>query len=304
MKNRYPHRSESHQIGYNVEEELKSIFRKNGWIVEPINEDYGEDFMVQVIIKKQVLPLRVYIQSKGTKNIQKFKKKNYYSYSGLKRTTVTKWIESNDSTAIILWDVNKHEGVFDFVEHAIDTKKFYKNKHKTITAKLATWKKITGDNLEGFTKESLEDYLHKRQMFLEGLKTTTSKDSKEYKSVITGINNQIVDVILLYLANIGILKHRKRDDTYTMNKEFRNIMLENSASRIEQIEIKLKKESEIETEIKKSIMVAIFEWHKIKYNHPVHENILLPISELLFALNKEFIEHVKKIYTDWHTHQK
>lgn len=108
---KYPKRTKSHQIGDKAKGQIIDAFFSKGWVVEEVTGDYGEDLVLQIADKGQLLPLRVYIQLKGTEDIQKFKKRNgVYTYSNLKTTTAAHWLDSIDLTTLILWDVKKMKG--------------------------------------------------------------------------------------------------------------------------------------------------------------------------------------------------
>lgn len=126
----------------------------------------------------KILPFRVFIQLKGTENIEGFKREDHYIFSNLKRSTALHWLDSNDLITLVLWDVKKRQGIFNFTEDAINRQHVDNLKRKTVSAKLHNWNVIKEKNVEGFKRECLENYLHKKQMYLEGVKSTFIAEKK------------------------------------------------------------------------------------------------------------------------------
>jgi len=159
----YPRRPQNHQIGDQAKGQIMDAFFSNGWIVEEVQEDYGEDLVLQIVVNEQVLPFRIFIQLKGTEKMQKFKRKDHYIFLNLKSSTALHWLDSNDLTTFVLWDIKKRQGVFEFTDHAIERKHVDNPKRKTVSAKLPERNMIKEKDLKGFKKVCLENYLHKRQ---------------------------------------------------------------------------------------------------------------------------------------------
>jgi len=135
-------------------------------------------------------------------------------------------------------------------------------------------------------------------MYLEGLKATfvVEKKDKKYRSSIAAINTQIVDMVLLYLNNIGIIEISKSGNYISTTKEFRDMMIENITPQLEKFEGKSVPKNETKMILQAGIMATIIHWHGKKYNHPIHKNILIPLVDVLIAINDHIIQSAKKIY--------
>ena len=59
--------------------QVTELFSSQGWIVDSTITDYGEDLILQLTDKQSLMPIRFFIQLKGTKNFKKFEKSKFYS---------------------------------------------------------------------------------------------------------------------------------------------------------------------------------------------------------------------------------
>lgn len=143
-------------------------------------------------------------------------------------------------------------------------------------------------------------------MYFEGLRATLKlqKKDKTYRSAMLSINKQIVNVITMYLEQVGIIVEMDSGKTLAMSDDFRDHMIEDVVPKLEEIEDKLGKDKEVERIVQASIMATVIRWHGSKYGHPIHDNLLEPIMRVLLAMNIEVIKHMKILYKQMHRHTK
>lgn len=60
---------------------LRREFSKAGWTIEKLSEDYGEDFLVRVFEEGHATPFSIYLQSKATDHIERYKSKDLANIS-------------------------------------------------------------------------------------------------------------------------------------------------------------------------------------------------------------------------------
>lgn len=296
--NGYPKKTESQSTGSIAIRQLQKIFAEIGWESEEIEKDYGEDLMIQIFENGEKLPIKIFAQVKGTKNIEENKRKDKYVYSGIKKTTFSSWIDSNESTVFILWDINQQEGVFGFINKN-SLQKDTKNETKTVSIELQDWRKINKKNTHGFKRECLEEYLLKRQTYFEGLKSMLSNE-EENKSTKLEHNEQIVKAIFLYLKIIGIIKEFEK--SIALTNEFQELLDKRIINALKEVENE--KDVDIEDIVSDEILISIIEWHQTKFEHPTNQNIIPPISEVLLIMASRIIKQLEEKYREYHQRKK
>ena len=145
-----PRRPKSHQTGDIAKNQLMELFSSQGWIVDPVISDYGDDLHVQLTAGDNLIPVRIYVQIKGTNNIQKFEKKNSYKIPNLKRTSIIHWLNSDEITVLILWDVKTKSGFYGFVNDIFYNFDPDKEKNKSLTATLSKTTLLNKQSIPSF----------------------------------------------------------------------------------------------------------------------------------------------------------
>jgi hypothetical protein len=105
----------SHQIADTACAQISSLFSSHGCVVNPVLRDYGEDLVVQISQEDYLTPCTIYVQVKGTRNLDRWERGTYFSYGKLKQSTVSRWLQSNNIVMLVLWCINTQEGVYGFV---------------------------------------------------------------------------------------------------------------------------------------------------------------------------------------------
>jgi hypothetical protein len=67
-----PKRPRSHQLETFSLDRLRAVFNRQGWTVEDLQHDYGEDLLVRIFDKGRATPLAFFVQAKATDNIRRY----------------------------------------------------------------------------------------------------------------------------------------------------------------------------------------------------------------------------------------
>lgn len=105
-----PRRTTEHITGDKAVIEVSRLLVKAGWAVEKIAADYGEDLMIQTHYKGEIDPFKIYIQVKGTDNINIYKLKNGTISYPIEASHLTKWNSFTETFLIVIWDVTQNKG--------------------------------------------------------------------------------------------------------------------------------------------------------------------------------------------------
>jgi hypothetical protein len=120
-----PLRPEKHVTGDIALNQVIDVCIRSGWACEVVHKDYGDDLLVQTSINENVDPFKIWIQVKGTKNIDRYRRKNGgYKYP-LPYDHAFKLIRSKDLTIVVLWDVTRSIGYWNNPRVSIDQWEMY-----------------------------------------------------------------------------------------------------------------------------------------------------------------------------------
>ena len=100
-----PKRPHSHRVADQAVNRVESIFVNCGCACDRIQHDYGEDLLVQTALNDEVDPLRIFVQVKGTTDIQRFRNKGLAYSLGVPKPLAQRWARSAELVVIVLWDV-------------------------------------------------------------------------------------------------------------------------------------------------------------------------------------------------------
>jgi hypothetical protein len=107
-----PKRPHSHRVADQAVNRVESIFVNCGWACDRIQHDYGEDLFVQTALNDEVDPHRIFVQVKGTTDIQRFRNKRLAYSLGVPKRLALRWARSAELVVIVLWDVGRDRGVW------------------------------------------------------------------------------------------------------------------------------------------------------------------------------------------------
>ncbi|WP_392967457.1 DUF4365 domain-containing protein [Streptomyces sp. LN245] len=90
---------------------MRQIWNGLGHAVDEINEDYGEDLLVQACLDDRMDPSRLWIQVKGTERNLSNTRRPLPSV-GVKAEQILRWARSADLVVVVLWDVKNNVGYY------------------------------------------------------------------------------------------------------------------------------------------------------------------------------------------------
>lgn len=132
-----PRRPRSHQLEAEARRQLKEIFDGGeGWSINDLHEDYGEDLLVRIFQQQKATPLSFYVQSKATDSIARFRKKTLRFSVPLSKTHLQHWAGFWEPVFLTLYDSRSRKTYWEcgqtFLETQFGSARFRK-KHKTLT---------------------------------------------------------------------------------------------------------------------------------------------------------------------------
>jgi hypothetical protein len=120
-----PFRPQSHKTGDRAALAIAQICAECGWACDTFKSDYGEDILVQPDLNGKIDYCRIWIQSKGTRNISRYsRKEGDYSF-GFSFEHALKWVRSSDLIVVVLWDVDQRTGFWSLPLYCIDEWNWY-----------------------------------------------------------------------------------------------------------------------------------------------------------------------------------
>ncbi|MEU6213125.1 DUF4365 domain-containing protein [Streptomyces sp. NPDC047023] len=111
-----PNRPVQHRIASLAVSAVRQVWNRGGHAVDEIQEDYGEDLLVQLCLNGRMDPARIWVQVKGTER-ETSKKLPTVSVSS---DQVLRWARTADLVVVVLWDVNAEQGWFILPQEQFD----------------------------------------------------------------------------------------------------------------------------------------------------------------------------------------
>ncbi|WP_405706093.1 DUF4365 domain-containing protein [Streptomyces sp. NBC_00069] len=111
-----PNRPIQHRIASLAVAAVRREWNRGGHAVDEIQEDYGEDLLVQICLNGRMDPARIWVQVKGTKKDTKKKLPNVPVASD----QVLRWARTADLVVVVLWDINTESGWFILPQDQFD----------------------------------------------------------------------------------------------------------------------------------------------------------------------------------------
>jgi len=109
-----PKRTDEHIVGDIAAGAVAQVFRECGSAVETIEQDYGEDLLVQSAHQGKVDPSRLWVQVKGTRDISRYRNPGGCYAMSVSTEHAFKWARSADAFTVILWDIEQGLGYSTF----------------------------------------------------------------------------------------------------------------------------------------------------------------------------------------------
>lgn len=132
-----PQRPQEHKIGGLAAASVTKILKEEGFAVDAVSEDYGEDLLVQTDHEGKMDASRLWIQVKGTADIDRYRtskksKKERFSYP-VSFDHVKRWIRTIDLVIVVLWDVEQDIGYYAVPRRQVDEWKPTMSGQKDVT---------------------------------------------------------------------------------------------------------------------------------------------------------------------------
>lgn len=168
--------------------QVTSLFSREGWIVEKTSADYGEDLCVQICKCGQISYFRLYVQVKGTLSLQTHKGEGCYRVSGVKSSTLDRWLNASYIIVLILWDITKEVGVYAFVDDLqIDPNRRRINS-RTITIKIPAQNGLDKSGLTALRVRSILKDVKSEGLKALGSISLTLSDTVRSKEIEKSVN--------------------------------------------------------------------------------------------------------------------
>jgi Domain of unknown function (DUF4365) len=106
------HRPDRHVTAERAKGSVGKIIADAGFAFEVIENDYGEDLLIQTSHGGVMDASRMWLQLKGTKTIGRYRRGDGALVYPVSMTHALRWARSADPVIVVLWDVEKEAGRF------------------------------------------------------------------------------------------------------------------------------------------------------------------------------------------------
>ena len=117
-RNSVTNRTEQHQTASLAKSEVQTIFNTTGAAVDSVQEDYGEDLLVQPCLNGEMDHSRLWIQVKGTSEEPRHDPNDQLVASSVwvTRGHLARWVGTADLVVLVRWHVPKRVGWFCIIQ--------------------------------------------------------------------------------------------------------------------------------------------------------------------------------------------
>lgn len=123
---------ETHGTSQLAANQVTGVFIANKCAVESIEADYGEDLLIQPSFGGQVEHFKIWVQVKGTTDIEKYRQASGDIVRYVEFAHMFKWLRSKELCVLVLWDVEKETGLFYLPSAELDEWDFYTQRKPSI----------------------------------------------------------------------------------------------------------------------------------------------------------------------------
>lgn len=154
-----PKRPRSHELEDLSVVRLHQAFEEQGWTVEDLRKDYGEDLFVRLFHDGVTTPLSFFVQAKATDNLDK-----YVDSSGreirfpVETGHLSHWIRFSEPVLLTIWDSRSDRTYWVCIQDILEPhfgSKVSISKNKTMRVSVPTANLLDADGIkriEGITK--------------------------------------------------------------------------------------------------------------------------------------------------------
>lgn len=123
---------ETHGTAAKAVNQVTSIFLDNACAVDTIEADYGEDLLIQSSFRGQVEHFKIWVQVKGTTAVEKYRQASGDIVRYVDFAHMFKWLRSKELCVLVLWDIQKKQGLFYLPKHELSEWDFYTKRPASI----------------------------------------------------------------------------------------------------------------------------------------------------------------------------
>jgi hypothetical protein len=180
-----PKRPRAHIIEDKAGNFLKDRFFSEGWAVEDLNQDYGEDFLVRIFESHKATPWSFFVQSKATDKMKKHLLKNgkFISFR-IESQHVLHWRQFWEPVLLIVFDVSRRVAYWEVIQDSLGKTDLGRQKTVAISIPLGNVLNKEGlRRIKARTKKRFERFEEQRrgaQILIEELKEKWDMDVKYY----------------------------------------------------------------------------------------------------------------------------
>ena len=201
-----PQRPISHKVGDLAEAQVKALLAEAGWAVDPVISDYGDDLVAQACDEAgNLLPFRVYIQVKGTQRHVPPRRGGLVRYSGIKRSTIRRWLRSDELHVLVLWNVTRGQGIYGFSSDFGDPTELsgVQDGRLKLTIELRAASVLNGASVSGFAHEAfLKWHTLRAKRVLGGLRSIELDELEDDPA----LGHEIADAGRMFLKEAGAIQ--------------------------------------------------------------------------------------------------
>jgi hypothetical protein len=145
---------ETHGTAASAVHQVTGIFLTNHCAVDQVQPDYGEDLLIQPSFREQIEHFKIWVQVKGTTNIGGYRQASGDIVRYIDFAHMYKWLRSKELCVLVLWDIQKQEGLFYLPKDELSEWDFYTERKATIRVVFNENNVLTSQTLPPHTRLS------------------------------------------------------------------------------------------------------------------------------------------------------
>ncbi|WP_107313129.1 DUF4365 domain-containing protein [Burkholderia metallica] len=123
---------ETHGTGEKAVNQVAGVFIDHRCAVDSIKADYGEDLLIQPSFDGQVEHFKIWVQVKGTADIEKYRQASGEIVRYVDFAHMFKWLRSKELCILVFWNVDKKKGLFYLPKMELSEWDFYTQRKPSI----------------------------------------------------------------------------------------------------------------------------------------------------------------------------
>ncbi|ODZ32689.1 hypothetical protein BBN02_20485 [Vibrio parahaemolyticus] len=199
---KYIMRNESSIIGDIAENDIKALCARLGWAVEKVQNDYGEDLLIQTKEYERMDPFKIWIQVKGTTDFETKRTKNGNISQSVAKGNMWKWLRSRELCVLIVWDINETKGVYSIIKDDVDPFDIYKTDCDSMTVSIDGNAHVSLDALNKICWQARLEY-YESVIAMSRVECEVSGGQQESSSPLS----RKFLLVSEYLHSVGVIAH-------------------------------------------------------------------------------------------------